>query len=86
MGKAGTLFAAFLMLISPFMLFYGRYVRNEVYCGLFGILLLYSILRYLESGKKRYLYLLTTALVLNFTAKETAYIYTAQALLFLAIY
>jgi len=86
LGKAGTLFAAFLMLISPFMLFYGRYVRNEVYCGLFGILLLYSILRYLESGKKRYLYLLTTALVLNFTAKETAYIYTAQALLFLAIY
>jgi predicted membrane-bound mannosyltransferase/DNA-binding beta-propeller fold protein YncE len=86
LGRAGTLVAAALMLISPYMLYYGRYARNEAFVGLFGLLTLYAMLRYFETGKPRYLYLLTLATVLNFTTKETAFIYTAQALLFLAIY
>lgn len=86
LGRAGTLIAAGLMLISPFMLYYGRYARNEAFVGLFGVLTLYAILRYLETGYKRYIFLLTLATVLHFTAKETAFIYTAQALLFLAVY
>ncbi|MBM3153333.1 MAG: hypothetical protein FJZ96_14200, partial [Chloroflexi bacterium] len=51
-----------------------------------GILMLYAILRYFETGRHRYLYLLTASTVLHFTAKETAFIYTAQALLFLAFF
>ncbi len=86
LGKAGALIAAFLMVISPYMLYYGRYVRNEAYAGFSGVLMLYVILRFLETGGKRYLYLLTAALLIHFTAKETAFIYAAQALLFLAIY
>jgi predicted membrane-bound mannosyltransferase/DNA-binding beta-propeller fold protein YncE len=86
LGKTGALIAAFLMVISPYMLYYGRYVRNESYAGFAGVLMLYAILRYLENGNKRYLYLVTLALVLHFTAKETAFIYAAQALLFLAIF
>jgi len=74
------------MVISPYMLYYGRYVRNESFAGFAGILLLYSVLRYLDSGEKRYLYFITAATVLHFTAKETAFIYTAQILIFLGIY
>ncbi len=85
-GKTGALVAGFLMVISPYMLYYGRYVRNEAYAGLSGVLMLYAILRFLESGGKRYLYLVTAALLIHFTAKETAFIYAAQALVFLAIY
>ncbi|MDD5467136.1 MAG: TIGR03663 family protein [Anaerolineales bacterium] len=85
LGKSGALIAALLLLISPFMLYYGRYVRNEAFVGLFGVVTLWSILRYLDSGEKRYLYWLTIATVLHFTAKETAFIYTAQALIFLAV-
>jgi len=86
LGRSGTLVAAGLMLISPFMLYYGRYARNEAFIGVIFVLTLYAILRYLETGKTRYLVLLSIATVLHFTAKETAFIYTAQALLFLAIY
>ena len=86
LGKWGTIIAGFLMVISPYMLFYGRYVRNESFVGFAGILLLYSVLRYLESGEKKYLYFITAATVLHFTAKETAFIYTAQILIFLGIY
>jgi DNA-binding beta-propeller fold protein YncE/predicted membrane-bound mannosyltransferase len=77
------LVAAFLMVISPYMLYYGRYVRNESFVAFSGLLLLDGILRYLESGEKKYLYLVTAATLLHFTTKETAFIYAAQALLFL---
>ncbi|HTX90068.1 MAG TPA: flippase activity-associated protein Agl23 [Anaerolineales bacterium] len=86
LGKAGTLVAAVLLVISPYMLFYGRYARNEAFVALFGVLTLYSILRYFETGRKRYLALLTVATALHFTSKETAFIYTAQAMLFLGVY
>jgi uncharacterized protein (TIGR03663 family) len=86
LGRWGALVAGLLMVISPYMLYYGRYVRNEAFVGLSGIVLLYAILRYLESGEKRYLYLVTAATVLHFTSKETAFIYTAQALIFLGVF
>ncbi|HAV78860.1 MAG TPA: hypothetical protein DCX53_16030, partial [Anaerolineae bacterium] len=86
LGKWGTLIAGFLMVISPYMLYYGRYVRNEAFAGFAGILLLYAVLRYLESGERKYLFFITAATVLHFTSKETAFIYTAQVLIFLGLY
>ena len=85
LGRAGTLAAAFLFLISPYLLYYSRYVRNEALVVLFGVMMLWAILRYLETGSLRYIYWLTAATVLHYTAKETAFIYTAQALVFLAL-
>src|SRR6266496_1873053 len=86
LGRTGALIAGLLMVISPFMLFYGRYVREDVYTGVSGLLMLYSILRYLEGGSSKYLYVLTAALVIHFTDKETSFIYALQAFIFLAIY
>src|SRR5215216_2031764 len=86
LGRTGAIITALLMVVSPFMLFYGRYVREDVYTGLSGLLMLYSILRYLESGGKKYLYLVTIALVIHFADKETSFIYALQAFIFLAVY
>jgi predicted membrane-bound mannosyltransferase/streptogramin lyase len=86
LGKWGAIIAGLLMAISPYMLYYGRYTRNESFVGFSGILLLYSVLRYLEGGDKKYLYFITAATVLHFTSKETSFIYTAQILVFLGIY
>ncbi|MCJ7531794.1 MAG: TIGR03663 family protein [Anaerolineales bacterium] len=82
LGRTGTLVAATLTLISPFILYYGRYARNEAFVALWGVITIWVIMRYLESGNSRYLYLLTLATVLHFITKETAFIYTAQAMLF----
>ena len=84
LGQVGALITAGLLLLSPFMLYYGRYARNEAFVALLGLLMLYSILRYLETGKNRHLLLLTAVTSLHFATKETAFIYTAQAMLFLA--
>ncbi|MFN8382734.1 MAG: TIGR03663 family protein [Anaerolineales bacterium] len=86
LGKWGALIAAFLMVISPYMLYYGRYVRNESFVGFSGVLMLYAMLRHLEVGGKKYLLMMAAALALHFVSKETSFIYAAEALIYLAIY
>ncbi|MEJ2447252.1 MAG: TIGR03663 family protein [Anaerolineales bacterium] len=85
LGRWGTLAASLMFLISPFLLYYGRYTRNEAFVVLFGVVSIWAILRYLETSQPRFLYWLTAATVLHFTAKETAFIYTAQAMIFLGL-
>ncbi|HHY88981.1 MAG TPA: hypothetical protein GYA06_08695, partial [Chloroflexi bacterium] len=46
LGRSGALVAGVLFMISPFMLFYGRYVRNEAFVAFYGVVMLYSVLRY----------------------------------------
>ncbi len=86
LGKTGGILAGVMMVISPIMLFYGRYVREDAYAVFSGVLMLYIVLRYFESGERKYLYWLAVALVIHFTDKETSFMYTAELLIFLAIY
>jgi predicted membrane-bound mannosyltransferase/DNA-binding beta-propeller fold protein YncE len=85
LGKIGAFAAGFFFLISPFMMFYGRYSRNEAICVFLNVVALYAVLRFLEENRSKFLFLVTVALSLNFTSKETAYIFTAQLLIFLFI-
>ncbi len=86
LGRVGAIAAALFFTISPYMLYYGRYVRNEAFVALFGVMMLWAMLRYMHTGHSRYLYWFTLVNVLHFCTKETSFIYAAQALLFLAIY
>jgi uncharacterized protein (TIGR03663 family) len=86
LGRLGALLAAAMFLISPYMLYYGRYVRNEAFVALFGVILIWATLRYFETGQTCYTLWVTAAVVLHFITKETSYIYTAQLLLFLGLY
>jgi uncharacterized protein (TIGR03663 family) len=83
LGRLGGILAGIFFMISPYMLFYGRYTRNEAFIMLFGVAMLYAVLRYLESGRQSWLFLLTLSLCLHFISKETAYIYAAELLVFL---
>jgi predicted membrane-bound mannosyltransferase/DNA-binding beta-propeller fold protein YncE len=86
LGRTGALIAGFLMLISPFMLYYGRYVREDPYAVFSGVLMLYAMLRYFEVGRQKYLLMVAAALAIHFLTKETSFLYTAQALVYLAVY
>jgi len=86
LGRFGYLVGMFLLLISPYILYYGRYARNEALIGFFAVLLWWGMLNYLNTRQPRYLIWVTIASVLHFISKETAFIYTAQALIFLAFY
>ncbi|BBB49266.1 flippase activity-associated protein Agl23 [Pelolinea submarina] len=85
LGKIGSLAAGLFFAISPYMMFYGRYTRNEAICAFLSVATIYYVLRYLEDGKLSHLFGVVITLALNFTAKETAYIFTAEMLIFLFI-
>jgi len=85
-GRTGAIIAALLLIISPYLLYYGRYVRNEAFVAFFGVVLLWAMLKYLANGENKYLYWIAAISALHFTTKETAFIYTAQAMIFLAFY
>ncbi|MBG0770970.1 MAG: TIGR03663 family protein, partial [Anaerolineaceae bacterium] len=84
-GRLGGLIAGFLFTISPYISFYSRYTRNEIYIVFWGMALLWGVLRYLELGKKRTLIFITIITALHFCDKATAYIFTAELLIFLAL-
>lgn len=86
LGRAGMLAAALMVLISPFLLYYGRYTREDSYIALSLFVMLYSLLRYFETGAPKYIYLIAGSLVIHYLTKETSFIYTAQILIYLAIY
>jgi uncharacterized protein (TIGR03663 family) len=85
LGRIGALLGGLFFLISPYMLFYGRYTRNESFVALFGVIIFYAILNYLEKGKHSTLILYTAVLSLLYCTKEVSYIYTASMLIFLAV-
>ena len=86
LGRSGAIIAGLLFLISPIMLFYGRYARNEAYIVVWGLLTLYAVLRYLEQGKAWSLFLFTFVNAIHFTDKATAYMFAGEMFLFLAAY
>jgi predicted membrane-bound mannosyltransferase/sugar lactone lactonase YvrE len=86
LGTAGALIGAALFVISPYMLYYGRYVRNEAFVAFAGVVTIWAVLRYFETGRPRYLYYLTGATIFHYITKETSYIYSAQLLLFLLLF
>ena len=78
----GTLLGGLFFLVSPYILFYGRYTRNEAFIELFAALTFYAFYRYYEKRDNLSLYLLAVTTSLQFTTKEVAYFYCAQLLLF----
>lgn len=83
LGRAGALAAAVLLLISPSISYYSRYIRHDIPAALWAMVVLWAIFRYLEEGRERHLYLLAAGLSLMFATKEVAFIYTAIFGLFL---
>lgn len=83
LGKKGALVAAAMMAVSPYMLYYSRYARNEAFVMLEGLLMFWATLRYFDTRQDRWLFLFSASLALHFTSKETSFIYTAQLMLFL---
>ncbi|MFZ3069532.1 MAG: glycosyltransferase family 39 protein [Anaerolineaceae bacterium] len=85
LGRVGALIAGFLFMISPYILFYSRYTRNEIFIVFWGLVMLWLFLRYLEGGEVKFLYWLTFIIAMHYADKATSYIFTAEALIFLAI-
>ena len=91
LGRWGALLASMMLLISPLLLYYNRYIRHDTPSIFFGMIMAYCILMYLN-GSPRFrrrafwLYIFAAAMILNLGSKETAFIYIAIFGSFLVIY
>ena len=77
LGRTGAMATAILLTLSPAMLYFSRFGRNEILMSFWALALLILMWRYLNDGKNRYLYMASAVLALMFATKETSYIIVA---------
>ncbi len=85
LGGVGTMTAALLLTISPSLLYFSRFARNDLLMAVWAVLMVAAVWRYREHGGQRWLLLLAGALGLSFATKETSYITVAMLLLYLNV-
>ncbi len=91
LGRWGAMLASTMILISPLLLYYSRYIRHDIPSIFFAMIMVHCILMYMRGpGRSRrrgyWLYLFAAAMILNLGSKETAFIYIAIFGSFLLIY
>ncbi len=77
LGKRGALVTSFIFLISPYLLYYSRYIRHDIYVIIWALIVFTAIVYYTRERKNKYLWWFTIGLVLMFATKEVAFIYVA---------
>jgi predicted membrane-bound mannosyltransferase/DNA-binding beta-propeller fold protein YncE len=86
LGKIGALGTSALFLISPFILYYSRYIRHDIPAIFFGLVMAWAAWRYIEERHDKWLILLAAAQALLFASKEVSYFYVAIFGSFLSLY
>ncbi len=71
----GVYIFVFLMIFSTSILYYSRYMRNDMILVGSFLVVVYCYFRYLESKKERFIYIAVLFLAIMVTSKENGYIY-----------
>lgn len=77
LGRAGAWWAAALVSLEPALLYYSRYLRNDIYISFFTLLMVWALLRYREERRPEHLLWLAGGLALSFVTKENCFIHGA---------
>ncbi len=70
LGRRGALIAALFLAISPDMVYFSRFLRNDIFVAFFSLLLLVGLLYYFEYGQRRYVLVAALAAGLGCCSKE----------------
>ena len=76
-GRQGALIAAVMLALSPALLYFSRFGRNDIIMMFWAVALFTLMWRYLDGGRRLNLYLASALLALMFATKETAYLLVA---------
>ncbi|MDX1413534.1 MAG: TIGR03663 family protein [Candidatus Promineifilaceae bacterium] len=77
LGRVGALFTSFIFLISPYVTYYSRYIRHDVYVIVWAMIAFIAIWYYFDHQKDKYLWWFVAGTALMFVTKEVAFIYVA---------
>ena len=73
LGRYGAAAAALLLALSPVLLYFSRFGRNDIIMAVGAALLLLCAWRWQDRGQERYLYIAAAAAAVMLASKETAY-------------
>ncbi len=81
-GRWGAILACIMFLVSPLILYYNRYIREDTPSIFYTLVMVYCTFMYLNGPrhlrrKARWLYIFSGALLLSLATKETAFMYIA---------
>ena len=85
LGNLGALCVSALLALSPTMLYFSRFARNDILMAVWTLGLVICMWRYIDEGRNRYLYIGAAILSLAFATKENAYLVTATLGLYLVL-
>jgi uncharacterized protein (TIGR03663 family) len=80
LGRTGAVLAALGILVSPMMLYYSRYIREDIPTIFYAVTIIYAMFQYLFGVNPRrpvWLYVLAGALVLMLASKAVGFMYVA---------
>src|SRR5690606_6358224 len=77
LGRAGALLASIMLLISPLIMYYNRYIRHDTPSIFFTLVMVYCVMMYLNGPlhlrrRARWLYIFAGAMLGNLGSKEVA--------------
>jgi uncharacterized protein (TIGR03663 family) len=75
LGRLGAVIASLMLLISPSILYYSRYIRNDIYITVWTMLLIVALFQFMRTRKPGWFLLGAAALMLSLATKENAYIF-----------
>ncbi len=77
LGRSGALLACFLLAISPSMVYYSRFAREDIYMACFTLLLVVALGRYIRDRKGVWLVVAAAAFALSYATKEATFLSVA---------
>ncbi len=91
LGRTGAVLTAAMLLASPLLLYYSRYIRHDMPSIISAILMFWAAMMYISGPqqvrrKGYWLYILAASMLWNLGSKETSFIYIAIFGLFLTLY
>jgi uncharacterized protein (TIGR03663 family) len=82
LGNVGTVLAAAFLALSPALLYFSRFAREDIHSALWTALIVIAVWRFRDDGRDRWLALLAGGLALGFATKESVYLTCAILLLY----
>ena len=86
LGRWGALAAGAMLAFSPSLLYFSRFLREDIFAIVFDLALVGFMWKYIATRKNGWLYGGAAVLALSFAAKETAYISVVAITSFLALW
>ena len=76
LGRSGALLTGVMLAVSPSLLYFSRFGRNDIIMAVLAVSLFALLWSYVNNPRNRYLYLTSALLAIAFATKESSYIIT----------